>query len=119
MSQSKTVLIVEDNDTTAKILIHTFKGLGYTVMHAHDADEADTMSQHTPPALALIDVLLPGTDGIGLMRAIKNNPVTQQTRVFAMSAGNRHEIEPQVKAAGCDGYISKPFSLEELRKLFG
>lgn len=115
----KSVLVVDDNDTTANILTRTFEMLGYDVWTKYDGLSAYNCIQEVVPDVAVIDLLLPGIDGVTLIAKIKNNPDTEHTRVYALSAGNRRELEPQATAAGCDGYIAKPFLPTEIRDLFG
>ena len=83
-------------------------GEGYAVRTATDADEALTMVRDFDPRLILMDVQLPGVDGLALTRHLKADPTTRDTIILGITAHAMTGDEQRVLAAGCNGYVAKP-----------
>ena len=102
------VLIVDDNVVNSKLASLTLQLAGYEVRTAADAEEALVRVQEFGPSLLLMDVQLPGIDGLELTRRLKNDPATRELIVVAMTSYAMRGDEEQAYAAGCDGYLAKP-----------
>lgn len=107
------ILVVEDNPTNMKLAVLLLERDGHEVMQASDAEEGMLLARTQLPTLILMDVQLPGMDGLTATRLLKADAATQDIRIVALTAfamsGDREKIE----AAGCDGYIAKPFRYQE------
>lgn len=102
------VLIVDDNPTNLKLAGDILELEGYGVLRARHAAEARELILKTPPALILMDIQMPGMDGLTLTRLIKSDPANAGIRIAAMTAFAMKGDEEKAVAAGCDGYITKP-----------
>ena len=105
---SARILVVDDNPTNLKLVSDLLEFDGYTVLKAADAEEAQQVIQHTPPDLILMDIALPGMDGLTLTRIIKAEESTRHIRVVALTAFAMKGDDEKAFAAGCDGYLTKP-----------
>ncbi len=104
------ILIVDDNATNLKLAAEVLELEGYSVMRAMDAEDAIVKLQECLPDLILMDIALPGMDGLSLTRLIKTDPRTRSVPVIALSAFAMKGDEEKALAAGCNGYITKPIS---------
>jgi CheY-like chemotaxis protein len=104
-------LIVEDNPANMLLAQRTLERGGYRTTPARSAEEALTLLAATIPDVILMDVQLPGMDGLTLTRRLKADPATRQIPVVALTAGAMADDEARVRAAGCDGYLTKPISV--------
>jgi two-component system, cell cycle response regulator DivK len=102
------ILIVDDNTVNLKLMRVLLTGEGYTVRTATDAEEALAVLAQFQPRLILMDIQLPGMDGLALTRRLKAEPVTRDTVIIGLTAYAMKGDEERVLAAGCDGYVSKP-----------
>lgn len=87
---------------------------GHPVRAAPDANEALAILRTFRPRLILMDIQLPGIDGLTLTRMLKSNPSLRDIIVVGVTAYGMREDEDRVRAAGCDGYISKPIDTRAL-----
>jgi CheY-like chemotaxis protein len=108
------VLLVEDNETNQMLTMAVLQRDGYRVEAAATADEALAMIRARKPDLILMDVQLPGKDGLTFTRGLKGNPDTASIPVVAMTAHAMIGDEAQALAAGCAGYIAKPIDTRTL-----
>ncbi len=108
MSQPFTVLVVDDNMLNMILVADLLEFEGYTVLRAGSAEEARTVLNHTVPHLLLVDVQMPGMDGLTFTRILKADPAFQHIIVVALTAFAMKGDREKVLAAGCDGYLSKP-----------
>jgi two-component system NtrC family sensor kinase len=113
----RTILVVEDDRAVAQVLTEALCWDGYQVAISHDADSA-AAAVADPPAAALIDVMLPGENGLEVFRRIRADPLTRQVPVIfvtALSADTVAEVL-QVALAGYhyDAILHKPFVMQEL-----
>lgn len=103
------ILIVDDNPVNIKLVAYLLQAAGYVVLTAEDADAALALLLGADlPHLILMDVQLPGIDGLELTRRLKNQERTRQIPIVALTASAMKGDEQRAREAGCDGYISKP-----------
>ncbi len=102
------VLIIEDNLTNMELTSLLLKKIGHTVMCAYDAETGLEMVKTTRPDLILMDINLPGMDGLQATAILKQDSLTREIPVIALSALVMKGDEDRILAAGCNGYISKP-----------
>lgn len=110
----KTILIVDDNPINVKLVQFTLSDEGYDVRTASDALETRCVLASLTPALILMDVQLPGTDGLSLTQELRGDPRFDGTWVVALTACAMLGDEAKAIAAGCDGYFTKPIDTEAL-----
>ena len=111
------ILIVDDNPANLKLARVLLRGEGYEVRTAADAEEAIALLASFEPRLILMDLQLPGMDGLELTRRLKADPARRQVVVVALTAYAMKGDEDRARAAGCDGYISKPIDTEALPRV--
>ena len=107
-SNSNPILVVDDNPTNLKLAVDVLECAGYHVLRAEDAEAALLLVQKTTPALILMDIALPGMDGLTLTRKLKTDPATKHIRIIALTAFAMKGDDQKAREAGCDGYITKP-----------
>lgn len=110
----ETILAVEDNPLNLKLIAAVLQRFGYRVLTAADAETGIRVAQTQMPDLILMDIQLPGMDGLSAVRHLKGDPDTAQIPIVALSAHAMHDHEEQAANAGCCGYITKPFSTRSL-----
>jgi CheY-like chemotaxis protein len=110
------ILIVDDNPVNLKLAASLLEFSGHQVFKAGDASQALDIIGQTPPDLILMDIALPGMDGLTLTRQIKADPATRHIRIVALTAFAMKGDDQKARAAGCDGYITKPI---DTRKFAG
>ena len=108
------ILVVEDNPAQLKLLSALLEDAGYPVRGAPDANEALAILRSYRPRLILMDIQLPGIDGLTLTRMLKSNPSLRDILIVGVTAYAMQEDEDRVLAAGCDGYLSKPIDTRAL-----
>jgi CheY-like chemotaxis protein len=104
------ILIVDDNATNLKLASEVLEMEGHTVLRAGDANEALDLLAQCLPDLVLMDIAMPGMDGLELTRLLKGRPEFAGIPVIALSAFAMKGDEEKALAAGCDGYITKPIN---------
>ena len=106
--ENKTVLIIEDNELNMK-LVSSMLALGhYQVLRAGDAETGIQMAGENIPDLILMDIQLPGMDGLQATRIIKKDPILSNVPIVALTSYAMEGDEQKAIAAGCTGYIAKP-----------
>jgi CheY-like chemotaxis protein len=108
------ILIVDDNPANLKLARVLLAGEGYEVRTAADADEALAVLNAFHPRLILMDLQMPGMDGFELTRRLKADPETRGMVILALTAYAMKGDEERARAAGCDGYVSKPIDTRAL-----
>ena len=108
------ILIVDDNPVNLKLVRITLAVAGYEVHTAIDAEHAISVLASCRPRLILMDIQLPGMDGLELTRRIKADPATADAIVLAVTAYAMKGDEQRALAAGCDGYVTKPIDTRTL-----
>jgi len=107
------VLIVEDNASNRDLAQMVLEGNGFTVDTASSGQEGMDKARHLRPDLILMDMQLPGVDGLAVTRSLKSDPATANIPVVALTANALKGTEDQALAAGCTGYIAKPIELKK------
>ncbi|PYL76224.1 MAG: response regulator [Verrucomicrobia bacterium] len=110
----KRILVVDDNPRNLKLAFDVLEDAGYAVVEAVNAEEAQSMIDRNLPDLILMDIALPGMDGLTLTRKIKANERTKHIRIIALTAFAMKGDDQKALAAGCDGYITKPIDIHQL-----
>jgi len=102
------VLVIEDNAKNLKLAVFLLRKQGYEVLSAMTAEEGIALTQAEHPVLILMDIQLPGMDGIQATQALKAHASTQHIKIIALTAFAMEGDKQRILDAGCDGYISKP-----------
>jgi CheY-like chemotaxis protein len=102
------ILVVEDNETNQMLVRAVLELDGYRVSVAGSADEAMDELRRNPPSLILMDVQLPGQDGLSLTRELKADPKSSGIPIIALTAHAMNGDRELALEAGCAGYIAKP-----------
>lgn len=110
------VLVVDDNPLNLKLACLVLRTEGYEVEVAADAEEVLEMLERVRPRLILMDLQLPGMNGLELTKLLKANPETRSIRILAFTSYAMKGDEERARAAGCDGYITKPIDTRALPK---
>jgi len=105
-----TILVVEDNPANMTLAVFLLQSAGHTVLSASDAEAGLTLARDLHPALILMDIQLPGMDGLEAIGVLKASDATREIPVIALTALAMKGDEERILAAGCDGYIAKPMS---------
>lgn len=108
------VLVVEDNATGAKLVEYLLKAHGYKVTVANDAAEALAAIREQHPDVILMDIQLPGVDGLAIVRQLRADVATRGLLIIAVTAYAMKGDKEKALAAGCDGYITKPIDTRTL-----
>jgi len=111
---SERILIVDDNAANLKLARIVLSLAGYTVETAVDAEQAQAAMSTFSPQLILMDLQLPGMDGLELTRRIKADVATRDTIVLAVTAYAMRGDKERALLAGCDGYVTKPIDTRTL-----
>ena len=107
------VLIVEDNPTNMTLAVFLLQSAGHAVLSATDAEAGLTLARAEQPDLILMDMQLPGMDGLEATALLKKDEATRGIPVVALTALAMKGDEERIRAAGCDGYIAKPMRYQE------
>ena len=108
------ILIVDDNATNLKLVAYLMRSNGYEVTTAGDADAAVAEIAARTPRLILMDLQLPGVDGLELTRRLKADPATRDIVIVAVTAYAMKGDQDKALAAGCDDYVTKPIDTRAL-----
>jgi two-component system cell cycle response regulator DivK len=107
------VLIVEDTPANMKLAVFLLQSAGHTVLSATDAEAGLTLARDELPDLILMDIQLPGIDGLEAAALLKGDDATRAIPVIALTALVMKGDEERIRSAGCDGYIAKPMRYQE------
>jgi two-component system, cell cycle response regulator DivK len=110
----KRVLIVEDNEKNMKLVRDVLQATGYSTLEATTGEEAIELSLSQAPALVLMDVQLPGIDGVEALERLRQNERTASIPVLALTAQAMSGDRERFLEAGFDGYLAKPVDVGEL-----
>jgi CheY-like chemotaxis protein len=109
-----TILVVDDNPTNLKLVSDVLEFEGYEIIQAEDAEQAQTLLKNRLSDLILMDIALPGMDGLTLTRLLKADKRTRQIPIIALTAfAMKGDLEKAI-SAGCDGYVTKPIDTRAL-----
>ncbi len=110
------LLVVDDEPSFSGILSEILRSFGYFVHQAHSVPEAIRIIEDERPDLILTDIMMPGIDGLTLVRMLRGDPIWASIPIIVVTAkAQPSEIEATI-ASGADGYLIKPFSASELRE---
>ena len=113
---NKTVLVIEDNALNMK-LVRSLLSIGkHGMIEAMDAESGIKIAREKRPDLILMDIQLPGMDGLDATRIIKSDPTLKDVTIIALTSHVMDGDEGRAKEAGCDGYISKPIDTKAFLK---
>jgi two-component system cell cycle response regulator DivK len=107
------ILIVEDTSANLKLAVFLLESVGHTVFSAADAEAGVALARSERPDLILMDIQLPGMDGLQATALLKRDDATRGIPVIALTALAMKGDEERILAAGCDGYIAKPLRYQE------
>jgi len=111
----RNILVVEDNDMNMQLVEFLLEEGGYHIVKATSGEEALAITRDAPgraPDLILMDIHLPGMDGLSVVRAIKSDERTSRIPILALTAHAMRGDKDRFLEAGCDGYISKPIDVK-------
>jgi two-component system cell cycle response regulator DivK len=111
------ILVIDDNQANATLISFLLGKNGYDVRTAGDAAEALVILNGFSPRLIMMDIQLPGMDGLELTRRLKADPKTHDIVVVALTAYAMKGDDERARKAGCDGYVSKPIDTRTLSAL--
>jgi two-component system, cell cycle response regulator DivK len=109
----KRILIVEDNEKNMKLVRDVLQVKGYATIEAVNAEDGIVLARDQKPDLVLMDIQLPGMNGIEALKALRADPGTAAIPVIAVTASVMQQDRNQITEAGFDGYIGKPINLKE------
>jgi two-component system cell cycle response regulator DivK len=107
------ILVVEDNPDNMLLTVMLLESVGHDVLSAVDAEAGLTLARAEQPDLILMDIQLPGMDGLEATALLKADPLTRAVPVIALTALAMKGDEERIRAAGCDGYIAKPIGIQD------
>ena len=110
------ILVVDDNPINLKLISDLLESKGHQMFKAVDAEDAQLVLAKILPDLILMDIALPGMDGLTLTRKLKADERTRHIPILALTAFAMKDDEQKAADAGCDGYISKPIDTRMLPK---
>ncbi|HYU17160.1 MAG TPA: response regulator [Chloroflexota bacterium] len=108
------VLIVEDHEDNRRIVRDLLTSVGYEVLEAVSGEEGVALAEAERPDLILMDIQLPGLDGYEATRQIKANPALREIPIIAVTSYALSGDDVKAREAGCDAYVTKPFSPRDL-----
>ncbi len=111
---TKRILVVEDHEDNRQILRVLLGSAGYQMIEAHDGETALTTAASERPDLILMDIQLPGLDGYEATRRIKADPALRGIPIIVVTSYALGGDEARAREAGCDAYVTKPYSPLEL-----
>jgi len=115
------ILIADDEVYILRLLELTFKKGGYTIISCRDGQEALAKAISESPHLIVLDIMMPGLDGLGALRELKNNPATRAIPVVILSAKGHALTKVEAELSGAVLFLAKPFSpmqlLSEVKKI--
>ena len=109
-----TVLVIEDNPANMKLISVLLASADHAVLRAVDAESGLTLARHHRPDLILMDIQLPGMDGLAATSLLKQDPTTWSIPVIALTALAMKSDQERSEVAGCEAYITKPLRYREL-----
>jgi len=107
------ILIVEDNDKNLKLVRDVLQVKGYQTIEAANAEDGIVLARERKPDLVLMDIQLPGMNGIDALGVLRKDPTTASIPVIAVTASVMQQDRKLITEAGFDGYIGKPINLKE------
>ncbi|WZL72712.1 response regulator [Clostridiaceae bacterium 35-E11] len=115
-AKKERILLVDDANVIIQMIKTRWTEMGYEVAYADDGEEGLQLSQLLKPDLMIVDLMLPKLDGFEIIRQVKKNPETQNTKIIVLSSKKKEEDILRCFDLGADDYMIKPFSLKELEQ---
>ena len=106
------ILIIEDNEKNRRLVRDVLQFKGYQTIESETGEEGVELARSRQPALVLMDIQLPGIDGITALKRLRDDPATRAIRVMAVTASAMTQDRQTIIAAGFDGYQSKPINVK-------
>lgn len=117
------VLVIEDNPDNLKIMRYALERAGYQVLASETGEEGFRLALAERPVFIVMDINLPGMDGIATTRCIRESAMHSSIPIIAITSHAMHGNREQMLAAGCDGYIEKPIDpitvVAEIHRILG
>ncbi len=113
---TKVILIVEDEPKNLTLVLDLLQVSGYKTIEATDGKQGVELAKAKKPDLILMDILMPVMDGLEATRILKADATTSNIPVLALTSYAMKGDEERILQAGCDGYLAKPFDIQELLK---
>ena len=117
MSEQFQIVVVEDEPVIRELLRSMLDGAGIEVSCYPDAASAIQAVRRDPPDLLLLDMVMPGLDGLSLCRVLRADPSCATVPIYMVSASSRRADHDSAKRAGASGYIEKPFRVKQLQAI--
>lgn len=109
-----TILVADDEQDIRELVAYRLSRSGYTIIEARDGEEAFQLAADQVPDMAVLDVMMPRLNGFELTERLRQNPPTQRLPILLMSASVQEADISRGFAAGADGYLTKPFTPDQL-----
>jgi len=106
---TKRILVIEDHEDNRRIVRDLLASAGYETVEAATGEEGLALAETQRPDLILMDIQLPGLDGYEVTRRVKANPALRHIRIIAVTSYALDGDDAKAFAAGCDGYVAKPY----------
>jgi CheY-like chemotaxis protein len=116
MTPKTKIMIVDDNETNLKLVGDLLEIEGFEIYRCVDAEHALSLLEHVTPDLILMDLALPGIDGLQLTQKLKSQAATSDIKIVALTASAMKGDRERILAAGCDGYITKPIDTRKFKE---
>lgn len=113
---NRTILVIEDNALNMKLVRSLLKMSKYNVIESVDAETGIQLARECKPDLILMDIQLPGMDGLNATRIIKADPSLKNIKIVALTSYAMEGDDKKAREAGCDGYIIKPLDTKKFLK---
>ena len=113
-AQPATILVADDEQDIRELVAYRLSRSGYTIIEARDGEEAFRLAADKAPDMAVLDVMMPRLNGFELTERLRLTPGTQRLPILLMSASVQEADISRGFAAGADGYLTKPFTPDEL-----
>jgi two-component system, cell cycle response regulator DivK len=113
---SARILIVDDSPINLELACYALKHADYVIEKAVDAEQAEELLKRVTPDLILMDLALPGVDGLTLTRKLKSDERLRSVPIVAFSAVDTNWDQEEALQAGCVGYITKPIEIDQFPK---
>ncbi len=115
--RAKRILVADDEESMRKVLERRLLSWQFTVLIAKDGLEAMRLASEERPDLILLDVMIPGVDGLEVCRLLKGNAELARIPVVMVTAKDSKMVKEEAAAVGADGFVQKPYEFEELRRV--
>lgn len=112
-----TIMVVDDDHDIRSLIAQLLQSQGYNVTEAGSASEAETCASRNPPQLILMDLSMPGADGLRSIWNIRKQASMATVPIIIVSAYDAFDLRAEAAAAGCCGYLTKPFDPDQLKTM--